>query len=127
MPSLSQPIGITVGPDGAPWFTELDGNKIARASACGLGFSASFSGTTLTLNFNLGIDTSATFNIFLENSTGPFAEPFSKAISAVVPPHSFAMDWTSFPNLGMITVQPVLASGPGQPICSEWTMVDTAP
>ena len=78
------------------------------------------------MNFNLAIDTAATFNILLHTSTG-VSKPFSRAISAVVPPQAFTMNWSSFPNLGNVTVQPVLTAGPGQAICSEWTTVNTAP
>ena len=72
----SAPYGIAAGPDGALWFTEYSinkigrittagvisefhGNNIARAPACGVGLSASFANGTLTMNFNLGIDTAA--------------------------------------------------------------------
>jgi hypothetical protein len=90
----------------------------------GLGFSASFGGTTLTMNFDLGIDTPATFNILLHKSDG-VSRPFSKAIPAAVPPQTFTMNWT-LPDLGKVTVEPVLTTGPGQAICSEWTTVNTA-
>jgi hypothetical protein len=106
--------------------TEYNGNNIGRVPACALGFSASFANSTLSMNFNLGIDTPATFNIVLRDSTGPFAKPFSKAIPAVVPPQAFTMNWPNFPNRGHITVRPTLTAGPGQPVCAEWTTVDTA-
>ena len=77
------------------------------------------------MNFNLGIDTPATFNILLEGSTGT-EEPFSKAIQAVAPPQAFSIIWSHVPDLGMVTVRPILAASPGQAICSEWTTVNTA-
>jgi len=121
--------GIATGPDGALWITReaffpRSGSGIWRIPACGPGFSASFSGSTLTMNFNLGIDTPATFNILLYSSAG-VSRPFSRAIPAVVPPQSFTMNWT-LPDLGSVTVQPVLTAGPGGAICSQWTTVDTA-
>jgi virginiamycin B lyase len=122
----SQPYGIAAGPDGALWFTELHGNKIARAPACGLGFSASLAGGALNMNFNLGTDTPATFNIVLLDSTGPFALPFSMAVPAVVPPRAFTMNWSPFPDLGTVTVMPDLVRAPGQGLCAEWTTVNTA-
>jgi streptogramin lyase len=124
-PADSQPYGIAAGPDGALWFTEYNGNEVGRSPACGLGFSASFASTTLTMHFNLGIDTPATFNILLEDTTGT-QRPFSRAIPAVVPPQAFTLTWGSFPNLGTVTVIPGLSSAPGQPICAEWATVNTA-
>jgi hypothetical protein len=114
------------GPDGALWLTEQQADKIARAPACGLGFSASFSNSTLNLEFNLGIDTPATFNILLRNSSGPIGEPFSKSIGPVVPPQTFTEQWQNIQDLGTVTVQSTLTAGAGQAICSEWTTVNTA-
>ena len=122
----SNPPGIAAGPDGALWFTEFRTGKIGRAPACGLGFSASFANSTLTMNFHLGVDTPATFDIVLRDSTGPFAQPFSQAIPAVVPPQAFTMNWGNFPNKGEVTVVPLLTAGPGQGLCAEWATVDTA-
>jgi hypothetical protein len=80
--------GITAGPDGALRFTEFTRDKIGRAPACGLGFSAGFSGTTFTMNFNLGIATPATLNVLLHSSAG-VSRPFSKDIPSVTPPPAF--------------------------------------
>jgi len=126
VPTDGNPAWITPGPDGALWFTQQGGNKVSRAPACGLGFSASFAGSTLAMNFNLGTSTPATFDVVLINSTGPFAAPFSDAIPAIVPPTTFTMNWSPFPNLGTITVRPELGTGPGQGLCAEWTTVNTA-
>ena len=38
-PTGAKPSGITFGPDGALWLTELDGNRIGRLTTCG-GFTA---------------------------------------------------------------------------------------
>jgi virginiamycin B lyase len=125
--------GIAAGPDGALWSTitgfELSiDSDILRTPACALGLSASFNGTTLTLNFDLGIDTPAAFNILLKNSAGTtIGDLLSKEIPGAVPPQAFSIEWDSFPNLGEVTVLPVLGSGSGQPICSEWSTVNTAP
>ena len=126
VPTGGNPAWITPGPDGALWFTQQGGNKVSRAPACGLGFSASLANSTLTMNFNLGTSTPATFDIVLINSTGPFAVPFSKAIPAIVPPQAFTLNWTPFPNLGTIRVRLELGSAPGQGLCAEWTTVNTA-
>ena len=117
----SVPNGITAGPDGALWFTQLDGNTLGRAPACGLGFSATYSGAILTMNFELGIDTPATFNILLHKSGGT-VRPFSESISAVVPPKAFSMDWT-VPDLSGAVVQPLLTTGSGEVMCSQWTTI----
>lgn len=123
----SQPNLIVPGPDGALWFPDSVSAHIGRAPVCALAFSAGFSGTTLTLNFDLGIDTPATLNIIVADASGtPIGEPFSRAISPTKP-LPFTLHWTPFPNLGKVTVAPRLISAPGQVICSEWTTVNTAP
>jgi virginiamycin B lyase len=128
-PNMFGNFPITAGSDGALWFAASGyvSTMIGRAPACGLGFSANFANGTLTMNFNMGIDTPATFNILLKNAAGdPVGEPFSKAISPVVPPRAFTMNWNPFPNQGSVIVQPTLTAGPGQALCSEWTAVNTA-
>lgn len=64
---------------------------ILRAPVCGLGFTASSSGGTLSLNFNLGIDTPALFNILVRSKDGT-AEPFSREIPLVEPVKSFTLE-----------------------------------
>jgi virginiamycin B lyase len=117
--------GITAGPDGAIWFLGAGVAKVGRAPACGLGFSAAFAGSTLTMNFNLGIDTPATFDIRLHSSSGT-SQPSSRPIAAVVPPKAFSMTWKNFPDLGEVTVEPILTNSTGQPYCAETQAVDTA-
>jgi hypothetical protein len=120
---------ITAGPDGALWYTEEVGERIGRAPACGLGFSASFAHSALTMNFNLGIDVPATFSIHLINSNGSIAVPYSKGIPPVVPVQGFTLTWSPFPDPGEVTVEPILArqpGGSGLSLCSEWTTVNTA-
>ena len=124
--AASEPNGITVGPDGALWFTEWEGNKVERVPACGLGLSASFANSTLTTNFDLGIDTPATFDVILHSATGK-SVLLSHAIQPVVPPLAFTKIWRSVPNLGTVEVEAGLAAPSGQPICEEWTTVSTAP
>jgi hypothetical protein len=122
---------MAVGSDGALWLTAFYNTVIARAPVCALGFSAGFAEGALTMNFDLGIDTPATFSIHLRNANGPIGDPFSENIPAVAPPHAFTMSWSSFPDLGEVTVQPTLAAQPGGQsglgLCSEWTTVNTAP
>ena len=117
---------LTTGPDGTLWFTQADIATVAHAPFCALGFSASFNAGTLTMNYNLGITTPATFNILLANSAGPVGKPFSKAIGPVTPVQAFTMIWSPFPNLGAVTVHPVLATGTGDVQCSEWATVDSS-
>jgi len=119
----TKPTGIAPGPDGNLWIAEQAGESIARAPVCSLGFSASFAGTVLTMDFNLAIDTAATFNMILRNSSGPIGEPFSKALGPVS--DVFTLQWDHVPDLGAVTVQSTLSAGPGQAICSEWTLVNT--
>jgi virginiamycin B lyase len=129
-PAGGSTAGISPGPDGNIWFTEWNKGAIGRVPACGLGFSTSFAASTLTMKFDLGIDRPATFNILLLDAGGPIGEPFSKNIPAVVPPYSFTMTWTGFPDVGEVKVQPVLSTPPGGAglaLCSEWTTVNAVP
>jgi virginiamycin B lyase len=127
------PNWIAAGPDGALWFTESYGASsggpplVGRAPACGLGFSARFSNTALTMNFNLGINTPATFSIHLRNATGPVGDIFAEAIPAFVPPQAFTLTSHSFPNLGAVTIVGQLNTAQGKSLCAEWTTVNTAP
>jgi hypothetical protein len=114
------------GPDGALWFTQDVGNRIGRAPACGLGFHSSFSGNTLTMNFDLRISTPATFTIHLHNASGPIEAALSRAIAAIVPPQAFTMSWSQLPDLGTVTVVPQLATGSCQSLCGEWATVNTS-
>ena len=99
-----------------------DYNSIARAPACGLGLSASFANSTLTLNFNLGIDTPATWFINLRNRKQLRLEP----IPAVVPPDSFTLTFgPGFPNLGEVTIVSGLETAPGEGLCYETVTVNT--
>lgn len=104
----------------------MNSNSIVRAPACGLGLSASFANGTLTMNYNLGTASPATFEIVLRDSTGPFAMPVSKVIPAVVPPVAFKMSWNNFRNKGKVAVIPQLIASSGQALCAEWTTVNTA-
>jgi len=121
----SSGMGIAAGPDGAMWLTQYQTNEIIRVPACGLGLSTSFANGTLTMTFDLGITTPATFNILLRDAKGSFAEPFSKAIQPAVPPKPFSMQWTGIAGRGPVTVQAVLTGGPGDAICSESQTVNT--
>ena len=97
----NHPQGITAGPDGALWFTSGSPRFIGRAPACALGFTASLSGATLKMSFDLGIDTPANFNILLLDATGGLiGEPFSRTISPVVPPAAFSLTWSNLQNRG---------------------------
>lgn len=96
---------ITRGSDGALWFTASYGNYIGRAPACALGLGVSFSGTTLTTSFNLGIDTPATWNIFAQSTA-----LLTKLIPAVVPPRAFTMNWEPFPGGGDVLVKSTLST-----------------
>jgi streptogramin lyase len=124
------PSGIAAGPDGALWFGTYFINtpsQIQRAPACALGFSASFGGDALTMNFNLGIDTPATLNVFLHTPAG-VTKPYSHEIPATVPPRTFSVVLSPFPDLGTVTIEPTLSTDPGGAglgLCGEWATVNT--
>ena len=87
-------LGITAGPDGALWFTEPGTGSIGRAPACALGLTASFAGSTLTVSFDLGIDTPATWFGGLQHAD-VVTPLWSKAIPAVVPPKPVTLTFDS--------------------------------
>ncbi|HUO29439.1 MAG TPA: hypothetical protein VMU80_09490 [Bryobacteraceae bacterium] len=120
------PSGITTGFDGALWFTLWNLESMGHAPVCALGFNASYASGTLTMSFDLGIDTPATLDIILHGPAGTIGEPFGLALEPVRPPYSFTMKWASVPAVGEVTVQPVLQGTSGA-ICSEWTTVNTTP
>lgn len=126
-PAATDTFGVAAGPDGAIWFTLDAPNGFNRVPACGLGFSASFADDTLSMKYDLGIDTSATFDVAVRNAEGSIGQPFSEAIGPVVPPQARTVEWPNFPYAGTVTIESTLKSAPGQVLCSEWTTVNTAP
>jgi hypothetical protein len=92
-----------------------------------LGLSASFANGTLTMNFNLGIDTPAIWFGNLSTSTGGGRQLWSKPIPAVVPPDSFTLTFAQyFPDPGTMTVGSGLETAPGEGLCWETVSVNTA-
>jgi hypothetical protein len=119
-------LGITAGPDGALWFTEPGANSIGRAPACALGLSASFASGTLTMSFDLGIDTPATWFGGLEYGADIVTPLWSRSIPAVVPPAPFTLTLESgIPSESLLWVVSGLETEPGQGICLEEVAVDT--
>jgi hypothetical protein len=124
---FGQPAAITAGLDGALWFTAYYLSDIGRAPVCGLGLSASFANGTLTMSFNLGIDTAADWFASLHTSTGGVEQLWLAPIPAVVPPDSFTrMLGPGFPNVGELTVISGLETAPGQGLCYETATANTA-
>jgi len=125
--AVSYPIGITAGPDGALWFTEYYGNNIGRAPACGLGFSASFTNGTLTMNFDLGISTPATWYANVTSAAGT-KQLWSKPIPAVIPPTPLTLMFgPDFPDEGNVTIVSGLQTAPNEGLCYETAAVNTGP
>jgi virginiamycin B lyase len=123
--SFDDVIGISNGPDLGLWFTVSDTMLVGRAPECALGFSASYTGSTLSMSFDLGVDTPANFEVLLTTSAGT-SKPISRQIPAVAPPHPFTISFPNFKNHGQVKVEPVISSASGQALCAEWTTVNTA-
>jgi virginiamycin B lyase len=111
---------ITVGPDGNLWSTAY--GIIQRAPVCGLGLSASSTPGTVSMNFNLGTPTPATWGIWLYQTTGA-KEVFSQALSAVVPPRAFTLTEPIPAGTGQLGVGSTLATAAGEYLCAEWGVV----
>jgi len=121
----SAPDAIAAGLDGGLWFAEQTGNNIGRVTTSGT-FTEYAIPTALAMDFNPGIDTPATFDILVHTTSGAIRS-YSKEIPAVVPPCAFTLSFSHFPNVGTVTVEPTLAKQPGGErlgLCSEWITVN---
>lgn len=121
-PSQGSLGGIAAGPDGTLWFTdtaffERIHSAIVRAPACALGLSASYNGTKLKTNFDLGIATPADWSIVIQHTVG-----LEVPIGPAVPPRPFSIDWT-IPAADSVLVKSELSDPGGKVICAEWTTV----
>jgi hypothetical protein len=122
------PGAITTGPNGALWFTNYYGNKIESAPACGLGFSASFAGSTLTMNFDLGTSIPATWYANLVTSTAGVKQLWSRPMPAIVTPTPVTLTFgPGFPEEGPVTIVSGLQIAPNEGLCYETATVNTGP
>jgi virginiamycin B lyase len=122
------PGAITTGPNGALWFTNYYGNKIESAPACGLGFSASFAGSTLTMNFDLGTSIPATWYANLVTSTAGVKQLWSRPMPAIGTPTPVTLTFgPGFPEEGPVTIVSGLQIAPNEGLCYETATVNTGP
>lgn len=117
--------GIAPGPDGALWSTDTGfdleiESGVYRTPACALGLSASYTNKALTLNFNLGNDTPATWSVLFGDTS-----VVNTPIPPVVPPRSFTIDFNNIRPQGDVAVKSQLSKPDGQVICAEWMTVNT--
>ncbi len=125
LPSASSfPTGISTGSDGALWLVENSAGNIARATACGIGVNLSLSSGTLTINFDVGITTAATWRGWLVTGSGA-RELFEKEIKPLVPPRTVTDTLTDFSSQGDIEVFSSLSSASGV-FCSDGQILDIA-
>ena len=124
LPSASSfPTGITTGPDGALWLVENDAGNIARATACGIGLSLSFANSALTINFDVGITTAATWRAWIVNGSSA-SRLFEKSLGPLTPPRAFTGTLSNFTSQGNVAVSSTLSS-PNGIICSDEQTLDT--
>jgi virginiamycin B lyase len=127
VPVTGVPWGITAGPDAALWFTDWSANQgsgsILRALACGLGLSVSYETGTLTMNFDVGVMTKATWSAWLVNGNGETAL-WSKPIDATHPPHPFTFT-RSVSAQGNVGVLSALSASGGSFLCTDFQIVNT--
>jgi hypothetical protein len=102
------------------WFTVHGSNAIASAPACALGLSASFTGNTLTTNFDLGVALPAIWVVAAGTT-----DLVKEKTPPVAPPRAFSVNFEPFPNDGNVTVSSTLSTGRGRTLCAEWTTVNT--
>ncbi len=115
------PQDITAGPDGNMWWPQS--GEFGHAPACGVGFSATYTAPTLTMNFDLGLNTSGIFRVLLKSS-GKTKVLFEKSGPPVVPPETFSLHASNLGDLGTSTIYASLLSTSGQMLCEQWTTVD---
>jgi virginiamycin B lyase len=116
----------TVGPDKALWFADGDVGFM-RFPACGLGLTATFSGSTLNLNFDLGSNVATTWQSGFYYDTNEFQAMWSKPLGPVVPPSKFTVPaGPGFPSIGYIAPMSVLRdASTSEALCAEWQIVNT--
>ena len=119
----SFPTGIATGPDGALWLVENSAGKIARATACGIGLNVSYANSTLSISFDVGITTAATWRAWLVTG-GDATKLFEKQIKSLVPPRAVTDTLMNFSSRGNVGVFSTLSSANGI-TCSEEQMLDT--
>jgi virginiamycin B lyase len=118
LPTASSfPTGIATGSDGGLWLVENNAGNIARATACGIGLSLSLENSTLTVNFDVGITTAATWRAWLVTGDGG-RRLFKKPVGPLVPPRAVADTLPDFSSQGDVEVFSTLSSATGV-ICSN--------
>lgn len=123
LPTASSfPSGIATGPDGALWLVENSAGNIARASACGIGLSLSLANDTLTINYDVGITTGATWRAWLVTGSGA-THLFERSLEPVVPPRAVTEKLTDFTSQGNVAVSSTLSSTNGV-ICSDGQLLE---
>jgi virginiamycin B lyase len=125
LPSASSfPTGITAGPDGGLWLVENNAGKVARATACGVGLGLSLANSTLTINFEVGLTTTATWRAWVVSGSGG-NRLFSKSVGPLVPPRTTADTLTNFSDPGDVEVFSTLSSATGV-LCSNDQILNSA-
>ena len=95
----------------------------AKGTTCVLTQDHSYTSGTLNMDFNLGLSTPATWNVYL--SVANVAVPlFSIPLPTIDPPISAPLSIPGFPDLGGIGVLTTLTTPVNGIICSDWLTVD---
>ena len=125
LPTASSfPNGITTGPDGVLWLVENNAGKIAGASACGIGLNVSLADSTLTINFDVGITTDATWRAWLVDGSGG-SRLFDKSIGPLASPRAVTDTVPNASGQGNVLVFTTLSSANGV-TCSNEQLLNTS-
>jgi hypothetical protein len=117
---------ITPGPEGDLWFTgPNDGVSLGKLPSCGTGLRASFSDSTLTMNFPLGTDSASNLTVELTKGAGQSGTLLSKNIGPVTPPATFTLTKTGMGDLGVVRVTSRVTAA-GSVRCEEWVDINTS-
>lgn len=92
-------------------------------SACTLDLNLSYTGETLTMDFDLGTPEPANWNVWLSFQT-TMLPLWSVSLPVIDPPTPFSIPISGFPHLGIIGFLTTLTTPEGI-ICSDWETVDT--
>jgi hypothetical protein len=116
--------GMLIGPTDFP---SLDGLAfVPSAALCTLNLTASFIDGFLTLEFDLGTQEPATWNVWL-TSQSEIINLVSAPLSMIDPPIPVHLTLPFFPSLGTIGILTTLTTPEAGIICSEFVLVDTGP
>lgn len=107
-------------------FAILFSSLLPPVANCNLDLGLSVTGSTLNMDFTVGISTPAIWNVYLR-VYGIFIPLWSIPLPAIDPPIAIPVPIPGFPTLGEVGIFTLLATPADGIICFDWKTVDTGP